>query len=138
VFFFAIPPLPVLQPHCNKIAITHMFVSATVFFFAIAAHQRFATTLSRMFAITCIFTKLQPHQAKTNLVASSFLPVFSNRNHTTIRVQSHCDKICNQPHSSLQLFFLQSQHISRCKHTARDVAITSILTRLQPIKKRPP
>jgi hypothetical protein len=38
-------------------------------FFAIAAHQRFATTLSRMFAITYIFTKLQPHQAKTNLIA---------------------------------------------------------------------
>jgi hypothetical protein len=32
VFFFAIPPLPVLQPHCDKIAITHMFGSATVFF----------------------------------------------------------------------------------------------------------
>jgi hypothetical protein len=66
--FFAIAPLPVLQSHCDKIAITHMFVYATGFF-AIAAHQRFATTLSRMFAITCIFTKLQPHQAKTNPVA---------------------------------------------------------------------
>jgi hypothetical protein len=54
--FFAIAPLPVLQSHCDKIAITHMFVYATGFFFAIAAHQRFAT-------------KLQPHQAKTNLVA---------------------------------------------------------------------
>jgi hypothetical protein len=66
--FFAIAHLPVLQSYCDKIAITHMFVYATGFF-AIAAHQRFATTLSRMFAITCIFTKLQPHQAKTNLVA---------------------------------------------------------------------
>jgi hypothetical protein len=53
-----------------------MFVLCNCVFFAIAAHQRFATTLSSLFAITCIFTKLQPHQAKTNLVTSSFLPVF--------------------------------------------------------------
>jgi hypothetical protein len=38
-----------------------------------------------MFAITCIFTKLQPNQAKTKLVTSSFLTVFCNRNHTAIR-----------------------------------------------------
>jgi hypothetical protein len=65
-----------LQSHiylfCNHTAIksqsrTCLFMQLG--FFAIAAHQRFATTLSRMFAITCIFTKLQPHQAKTNLVA---------------------------------------------------------------------
>jgi hypothetical protein len=87
-------------------------------FFAIAAHQQFATTLSRMFAITCIFfTKLQPHQAKTNLVTSSFLPVFCNRNHTAIRMQSHCDKICNQLHSSLQLsFFAITAHESLQTH----------------------
>jgi hypothetical protein len=30
--FFAIAPLPVLQSHCDKIAITHMFVYATGFF----------------------------------------------------------------------------------------------------------
>jgi hypothetical protein len=30
------------------------------------------------------------------------------------------------------VFFLQSQHISGCKYTAKDVAITCILTRLQP------
>jgi hypothetical protein len=36
--FFAIAPLPVLQSHCDKIAITHMLVYATGFF-AIAAHQ---------------------------------------------------------------------------------------------------
>jgi hypothetical protein len=66
--FFSIPPLPVLQSHCDKIAITHMFILCNCVFFAIAAHQRFA--------ITCIFTKLQPHQGKTNLVTLSFLPVF--------------------------------------------------------------
>jgi hypothetical protein len=49
-------------------------------FFAIAAHQR-----SRMFAITCIFTKLQPHQAKTKLVTSSFFTSF-------LQSQSHCYK----------------------------------------------
>jgi hypothetical protein len=95
-------------------------------FFAIAAHQRFATTLSRMFAITCIFTKLQPHQAKTKLVTSSFLPVFCNHNHTAIRGAITLRHV------------LQSQHISRCKHTAKYVAINSILTRLQPINQRPP
>jgi hypothetical protein len=116
-----------------------MFVSATVFFFAIAAHQRFATTLSRMFEITCIFTKLQPHQAKTNLVASSFLPVFCNRNHTAIRGAITLRHDLQSTTSWFAtVFFLQSQHISRCKHTAKDVAITSILTRLQPIKQRPP
>jgi hypothetical protein len=94
-----------------------MFVSATVFFFAIAAHQRFATTLSRMFEITCIFTKLQPHQAKTNLVTSSFLPVFCNRNHTAIRVQSHYDKICNQLHSGLQLSFFCNRSTSVVANT---------------------
>jgi hypothetical protein len=137
--FFAIPPLPVLQSHYDKIAITHMFVLCNCVFFAIAAHQRFATTLSRMFAITCIFTKLQPHQAKTNLVTSSFLPVF-------LQSQSHCYKGVITLRQDLQsttfwfatVFFLQSQHISRCKHTAKDVAITSNLTRLQPIKQRPP
>jgi hypothetical protein len=137
--FFAIPSLPVLQPHCDKIAITHMFVSATVFFLQSQHISGLQPQCQGCLQSPVFFTKLQPHQAKTNLVTSSFLPVFCNRNHTAIRVQSHCDKICNQLHSGLQRsFFLQSQHISRCKHTAKDVAITSILTRLQPIKQRPP
>jgi hypothetical protein len=95
---------------------------------------------SPVFAITCIFTKLQPHQAKNNLVTSSFLPVF-------LQSQSHCYKGAITLRQDLQsttfwfatvFSFLQSQHISRCKHTAKDVAITSNLTRLQPIKQRPP
>jgi hypothetical protein len=100
-------------------------------------------------AITCIFTRLQPHQAKTTLVAiwqcygmelffelvycnRTFLPVF-------LQSQSHCYKGAitlrqgsNHPHSCLQLSFLQSQHISGCNHTVKDVAITCIFTRLQP------
>jgi hypothetical protein len=62
-----------------------------------------------------------------------FLPVF-------LQLQSHCYKGAITLRQDLQsttfwfatVFFLQSQHISRCKHTAKDVAITSILTRLQP------
>jgi hypothetical protein len=45
-----------------------------------------------------------------------FYLFFFNRNHTAIRVQSHCDKVCNHSHSGLQLSFLQSQHISGCNH----------------------
>jgi hypothetical protein len=139
--FFAIAPLPILQSHCDKIAITRMFVYATGFF-AIAAHQRFATTLSRMFAITCIFTKLQPHQTKTNVVAiltvswhwaffelvycnRTFLPVFA------IAITLRQD-LQSTTFWFATIFFLQSQHISRCKYTAKDAAITCILTRLQP------
>jgi hypothetical protein len=33
----------------------------------------------------CIFTKLQPHQAKTKLVTPSFFTSFCNRNHIAIR-----------------------------------------------------
>jgi hypothetical protein len=40
---------------------------ATVFF-AIAAHQWLQPHVKDV-AITCIFTRLQPHQANTNLVA---------------------------------------------------------------------
>jgi hypothetical protein len=119
-------------------------------FFAIAAHQRFATTLSRMFAITYIFTKLQPHQAKTNLVAIwqchdielFFELVYCNRTFFTsfLQSQSHCYKGAITLRQDLQsttfwfatVFFLQSQHISHCKYTAKDVAITCNLTRLQP------
>jgi hypothetical protein len=119
-------------------------------FLAIAAHQRFATTLSRIFAITCIFTKLQPHQAKTNLVVFLqcygvelfFELVYCNRTFFTsfLQSQSHCYKGAITLRQDLQsttfwfatVFFLQSQHINRCKHTAKDVAITSNLSRLQP------
>jgi hypothetical protein len=146
--FFAIAPLPVLQSHCDKIAITHMFVYATGFFCncstsAVCNHtvkdvcnhlyfHQVATTSSkdqssRNLTVSC-------HWAFFELVYCNrtFFTSFFNRNHTAIRVQSHCDNICNQPHSGLQLFFLQSQHISRCKYTAKDVAITCILTRLLP------
>jgi hypothetical protein len=100
-----------------------MFVSATVFFL-----QSQHISGQGCFAITCIFTKLQPHQAKTKLVTSSFFTSFlQSQSHCYKGAQSHCDMICNQLHSGLQLSFsLQSQHISRCKHTAKDVAITSI------------
>jgi hypothetical protein len=111
-----------------------MFVFATVFF----CNRSTSAVCNHTVKDVC--NHLYFHQVATisSKDQSSHIKLFTsffNRNHTAIRVQSHCDKICNQLHSGLQLsFFLQSQHISRCKHTAKDVAITSILTRLQPIK----
>jgi hypothetical protein len=49
-------------------AITYILVLQLSFFFAIAAHQWLQPHLKDV-AITCIFTRLQPHQANTNLVA---------------------------------------------------------------------
>jgi hypothetical protein len=112
--FFAIPPLPVLQPHCDKIAITHMFVSATVFFCNRSTS-----------AVKDVCNHLYFHQVATTSSKdqTSHIKLF----YQFFQSQSHCDMICNQLHSGLQLYFsLQSQHISRCKHTAKDVAITSI------------
>jgi hypothetical protein len=60
-----------LQSHlylfCNHTAIklqsrTCLFMQLG--FFAIATHQRFATTLSRMFAITCIFHQVTTTSSK--------------------------------------------------------------------------
>jgi predicted Na+-dependent transporter len=69
-------------------------------------------------------------------VIALFLPIFAtvffNRKHTAIRLQSHCGKVAITLMLVLQLSFLQSQHISGCKHTVKDVAITCIVTRLQP------
>jgi hypothetical protein len=121
-----------LQSHlylfCNHTAIKLQsrtwLCSATVFFLQ-SQHIRGQGCLQS----PVFFTKLQPHQEKTKLVTSSFFTSFlQSQNHTAIRgVQSHCDMICNQLHSVMQLsFHLQSQHISRCKRTAKDVAITSI------------
>jgi hypothetical protein len=61
-----------------------------------------------------------------------FTCFFATRNHTAIRVQSHCDKVAITHMLVLQPSFLQSQHISGCNHTVKDVAITRIFTRLQP------
>jgi aerobic-type carbon monoxide dehydrogenase small subunit (CoxS/CutS family) len=64
-----------LQSHCDKVAITHMRQGCN------HAHAGFATVFLQSqhisgcnhtvtdFAITRIFTRLQPHQANTNLVA---------------------------------------------------------------------
>jgi hypothetical protein len=147
--FFAIAPLPILQSHCDKIAITHMFVYATGFFSnrstsAVCYHtvkdvcnhlyfHQVATTSSKDQSSRILTVSWRGPFLNWFIAIALFYQFFCNRNHIAIRVQSHCDNFCNQPHSGLQLsFFLQSQHISRCKHTAKDVAITSNLTRLQP------
>jgi hypothetical protein len=94
-------------------------------------------------AITCIFTRLQPHQANTNLVAiwqchdmefflnrfianRTFYLYFCNRNHTAIRVQTITYILVFQ-----LSFFGIAAHQWLQPHV-KDVAITCIFTRLQP------
>jgi hypothetical protein len=149
VFFSAIAPLPILQSHCDKIAITHIFVYATGFFcnrstLAVCNHtvknvcnhlyfHQVATTSSKDQSSRNFDSVMALSFFWTVLLQSHFFTSFCNRNHTAIRVQSHCDKILQSTTFWFAtVFFLQSQHISRCKYTAKDVAITCILTRLQP------
>jgi hypothetical protein len=56
-----------VQSHCDKVAITHMLVFATVF--SQSQHINGCNQTVKGVAITCIFTMLQSHQANTNLVA---------------------------------------------------------------------
>jgi hypothetical protein len=81
--FFAIPPLPVLQPHCDKIAITHMFVSATMFFLQSQHISGLQPHCQGCFAITCIFYQVATTSSKDQ---SSHIKLF------TSFLQSHCYK----------------------------------------------
>jgi hypothetical protein len=93
-----------------------------------------------------VATTSSKDQSSRNLIVSwhwaFFELVYCNHTFFTsfLQSQSHCYKGAITLRQDLQsttfwfgtVFFLQSQHISRCKYTAKDVAITCILTRLQP------
>jgi hypothetical protein len=135
--FFAIPPLPVLQPHCDKIAITHMVVFCNCFFFAIAAHQG-----SRMFAITCIFHQVATTSRKDQ---TSHIKLFYQ---FFAIAKSHCYKggaitLRHDLQSTTFCYatvfsFAIAAHQSLQTHCKGCCNHQYFWTRLQPIKQRPP
>jgi hypothetical protein len=85
--FFCNPPLPVFATtHSIKLQSLTCVISATVFFLQ-SQHISGQGCLQS----SCIFTKLQPHQAKTKLVTPSFFTSFCNRNHIAIRGCNHTE-----------------------------------------------
>jgi hypothetical protein len=60
-----------------------------------------------------------------------FATVFFNRNHTFLRLHTAA-KLQSTHMLGLQLSFLQSQHISGCNHTVKDVTITCTSSKHQP------
>jgi hypothetical protein len=104
--FFAIAPLPVLQSHCDKIAITHMFVYATGFF----CNRSTSAVCNHTVKDVC--NHLYFHQVATTSSKDQ-----SSRNH------------CFFTRVFLQLFFFFAKSLLwGCNHTAiRVQAITHIL-----------
>jgi hypothetical protein len=109
-----------LQPHCQNDCNNLYF-------------QQVATTSSKDQSSRILTVISWSFFLNWFIAIALFLPVF-------LQSQSHCYKGAITLRQDLQsttfrfatVFFLQSQHISRSKHTAKDVAITSNLTRLQP------
>jgi hypothetical protein len=89
-----------LQSHCDKVAITHMLIFATAFFLQ-SHHISGCNHTVTNFAITRIFTRLQPHQANTNLVAiwQRHAAVFSFQTHVSGSSEPHTQLCCNHTHS---------------------------------------